>query len=386
MIDNLLVYIIISIIIFILIKFLPTKNQSSKDVVIITIIIVTLFYYINSSQVCLNIEGFTSKLVSAPEEKKNIYNIEELQPTPNKQINNQPTPNSNQVNNNQVVNNYQYETPKIIHKTINNQQGQQEKRNNNVLYMINEQNNQDDIFYKFNYMMDNHDSTISALSEIDNNKGDKQQEIKQKEQCLKGYDWQPSSKLTKQQQEFFNEKLYFSSDDIINVMQVVRESKYNNEALKNLQARIKTNKKLEKLIRLIELDENLVKNNYCNNPEVISFLIKVMMNEDLQNVNIDNDMDYSQYSTNQLQKLGEYDESFSNHWKNDYILLNTDKWKPREYQTNYKCKAEKECPVCPSLTSGYPVNVRDFSEARKILPPDNINIKFIREKLNGGLS
>jgi hypothetical protein len=61
----------------------------------------------------------------------------------------------------------------------------------------------------------------------------------------------------------------------------VRESKYNNEALKNLQARIKTNKKLEKLIRLIELDENLVKNNYCNNPEVISFLIKVMMNEDL---------------------------------------------------------------------------------------------------------
>jgi hypothetical protein len=40
--------------------------------------------------------------------------------------------------------------------------------------MINEQNNQDDIFYKFNYMMDNHDSTISALSEIDNNKGDKQ--------------------------------------------------------------------------------------------------------------------------------------------------------------------------------------------------------------------
>jgi hypothetical protein len=61
----------------------------------------------------------------------------------------------------------------------------------------------------------------------------------------------------------------------------VRESKYNNEALKNLQARIKTNKKLEKLIRLIELDEILVKNNYCNNPEVISFLIKVMMNEDL---------------------------------------------------------------------------------------------------------
>jgi len=52
----------------------------------------------------------------------------------------------------------------------------------------------------------------------------------------------------------------------------------------------------------------------------------------------------------------------------------------------YKCKVEKQCPVCPSLTKGYPVRVKEFDLARKILPPDVINEEYIREKLLTGLA
>ena len=103
----------------------------------------------------------------------------------------------------------------------------------------------------------------------------------------------------------------------------------------------------------------------------------------LQNV-MNNDMRYSQLTDSQMQPLGSNDMTMNNTWDNDYVLLNTDKWKVPQ-SSPYKCKQEKECPICPSLTSGYPVNVKDFNNARKVMPPDNINIDYIKDKLNSGL-
>ena len=77
---------------------------------------------------------------------------------------------------------------------------------------------------------------------------------------------------------------------------------------------------------------------------------------------------------------------FTNEWKNDYALLNTDKWRPPINSGIYKCKTEKICPVCPTLTTGYPTLVKDFDIARKILPPDLINVDYINEKLLTGLA
>ena len=96
---------------------------------------------------------------------------------------------------------------------------------------------------------------------------------------------------------------------------------------------------------------------------------------------VDTDMRYSQLTTGQMQKLGTYDKTFSNNWENDYVLLNTDKWRPPSV-LQPRCKTDKECPICPSMTSGYPTNVRDFSSASKILNTDNINVDYINEKLN----
>jgi hypothetical protein len=105
----------------------------------------------------------------------------------------------------------------------------------------------------------------------------------------------------------------------------------------------------------------------------------------IQNM-INNDMKYSMYTPKQHEKLGAYDSTFNNKWDNDYVLLNTDKWMPPITHRMYKCKTEKQCPVCPSLTKGYPVKVKEFDLARKILPPDVINEDYIREKLLTGLA
>lgn len=105
----------------------------------------------------------------------------------------------------------------------------------------------------------------------------------------------------------------------------------------------------------------------------------------IQNM-VDNDMRFTLFSPTQHEKLGTYDASFTNEWKNDYALLNTDKWRPPISHGMYKCKTEKKCPVCPSMTTGYPVKVKEFDLARKILPPDLINTDYINEKLNAGLA
>jgi hypothetical protein len=100
----------------------------------------------------------------------------------------------------------------------------------------------------------------------------------------------------------------------------------------------------------------------------------------------DNDMKYSMYRHKDHEMLGTNDPTFTNKWNNDYVLLNTDKWRPTINHNMYKCKQEVKCQVCPSMTSGYPVKLKEFDMARKILPPDNINVDYINEKLLTGLS
>ena len=101
---------------------------------------------------------------------------------------------------------------------------------------------------------------------------------------------------------------------------------------------------------------------------------------------IESDMRYTMYSPEQNMKLGTNSDNLNNQWKNDYVILNTDRWAPPINHKMYKCKVENPCPVCPSLTTGYPVKLKEFDASRKILPPDNINVNYINEKLLSGLS
>jgi hypothetical protein len=79
-----------------------------------------------------------------------------------------------------------------------------------------------------------------------------------------------------------------------------------------------------------------------------------------------------------LQPLGMNGTGFTNEWDHDYILLSTDKWAPTMKPAPV-CKVEKECPVCPSLTSGYPISVREFDSSRKIMPPIAANVNAMNQ-------
>lgn len=63
-----------------------------------------------------------------------------------------------------------------------------------------------------------------------------------------------------------------------------------------------------------------------------------------------------------------------------YVLMDPSVWRPR-IEENINRYQEDECPVCPSLTPGYPVNLMEFDKSRYVLPPDNISVDYIK-KLN----
>jgi hypothetical protein len=48
------------------------------------------------------------------------------------------------------------------------------------------------------------------------------------------------------------------------------------------------------------------------------------------------------------------------------------------------CVATKQCPVCPINTSGLATDLKEWHQSRRVMPPDNINTAFIRDKLNSG--
>ena len=205
-------------------------------------------------------------------------------------------------------------------------------------------------------------------------------------------------------------------DDINKYIEIVNIAKYNPLYTKAILNRSKIDNEFNVLIRLIETDKNKVLDLSKNNKlkSVVNEIMeekKTDLNKEFVNNNneeemktkkyidnlfgknkyfdnngfvknvLDTDLKYSQLSIDQMEKLGEYDNTFTNNWQNDYILLNTDKWRP-PINNQYKVKCEKTCPVCPSLTKGYPVNVREFNNSKKILPPDNISVDYIIDKLN----
>lgn len=229
-------------------------------------------------------------------------------------------------------------------------------------------------------------------------------------------------KLIEKQNNNLNEVLTYlhgniNYDNINKYIDLVNIASYNPIYSKAIINRTKIDNEFKILIKLIEVDKDRVlelsksnklkniineivdekkddnnnnqNNNSFNDEEIktkkyLDTLIgknKYFDNNGIVKNVVDTDLKYSNLTLEQMEKLGEYDNTFSNNWQNDYILLNTDKWRP-PVGNQYKCKAEKECPVCPSLTYGYPVNVREFNNVRKILPPDNISIDYIKDKLN----
>ena len=66
-----------------------------------------------------------------------------------------------------------------------------------------------------------------------------------------------------------------------------------------------------------------------------------------------------------------------------YTFLPPSEWYPRP-QNPPICVAEKSCPVCPIMAVGAPVDLKEWHETTRITPGDQVNTKYLREKLNSG--
>ena len=94
---------------------------------------------------------------------------------------------------------------------------------------------------------------------------------------------------------------------------------------------------------------------------------------------INSDMIYNQLDTSMLQSLGSHDNSFSNKWDKGYTYLNTTKWSVPKVSIPQPPNINN---ILSSLTPGYPINVLEFDNSRKVLGPDSINLQYIKDKLN----
>jgi hypothetical protein len=95
-----------------------------------------------------------------------------------------------------------------------------------------------------------------------------------------------------------------------------------------------------------------------------------------------NEMKYTEFDQQMHKPLGEYDNTVTNKFEYGYAYLNTDKWTVPMKRPPVCIPPENPCPICPVMTSGYPINLKEFNSALRITPVDNINIKYIKEVLN----
>lgn len=93
------------------------------------------------------------------------------------------------------------------------------------------------------------------------------------------------------------------------------------------------------------------------------------------------EIDYSKYD--EYHHIPISDTYKPSNFEYGYSFLPPEKWFPTPIHPPV-CVSEKKCPVSPTYTSGAPVDVKEWNDASKILPPDGINTTFVKEVLNAG--
>ena len=91
----------------------------------------------------------------------------------------------------------------------------------------------------------------------------------------------------------------------------------------------------------------------------------------------DNEMQYTDYFIMPItaEDEGSFEEGYS--------ILPPSKWYPVPPHPPV-CVTEKQCPVCPVMTSGAPVDLKEWNDSRRITPGDVINIDYAKDKMNSG--
>lgn len=90
------------------------------------------------------------------------------------------------------------------------------------------------------------------------------------------------------------------------------------------------------------------------------------------------EMPYSDY--NHLPVAAGYK---SKDYEYGYSFIPPEKWYPQPVRPPI-CVTDNRAPVCPSLASGTPIDVKDFNYANRVTGPYKMNTEYIKDKLNSG--
>ena len=396
---KILLYPLFGILIFSIIKVLPNNSLSNFDTILISVITVVLCVCLEktmASNFC-PIPKITPTKCTIPTNPTNSIN----QKNPTNQTNptNLTNPTNEQFELLQKLKKFARKNKTIEHQTQINKASSNSstsiaspntklitKPNDKIPSTTNTKLNStkanpDIISFPFTYEFLK--KTLNEMRLIASGDDKKKREIEETQKRLQ---------MNARSNEYFEMLIQFMQKDLNSVYGYINPKSFNvlNELIMGLKVRRSelTNKhtKLTDMEKLSKTQSREISATMSKYMKSMSGSAKYIdENGFIQNM-INNDMKYSMYTPKQHEKLGANDSTFNNKWDNDYVLLNTDKWRPPIGHHMYKCKVEKECPVCPSLTKGYPVRVKEFDLARKILPPDTINEDYIREKLLTGLA
>lgn len=195
---------------------------------------------------------------------------------------------------------------------------------------------------------------------------------------------------------FMDQFANFSNVDINNVQNIPRvltnETYSNVKPVEQPKIELSAKEKVENIkvveeLKNIEIKKNNKLEEEKNNKftlEEVQKLLNAVRNEKSNTVKENFGSMYNgappkkynddeKFTDQSLVPLGQNGNGFTNEWDHDYLLLNTDKWAPA-LKPPPVCKTEQKCPVCPSLTSGYPLMLRDFDSSRRVTAPINADI------------
>lgn len=99
-------------------------------------------------------------------------------------------------------------------------------------------------------------------------------------------------------------------------------------------------------------------------------------------LNEEDEMKYSQLPPEMHKPLGKM-QVFDTTGKPGYSFVDPKDWYPPTYRPPI-CVSNNRCPTQPVSTGKAYAELLEFDDARRVMPPDNINVKYVSEKLNAG--
>ncbi len=164
------------------------------------------------------------------------------------------------------------------------------------------------------------------------------------------------------------------NSNIINIQEPIQEIKPES----NIQEPSQTNNNNVTISDNINTLDNTNKHDYKSDVRLASANDKQREGCRWKDGELINDLPYTDY--NHLPMADEYNNQ---DYEYGYSFMPPSKWYPTPPFPPV-CVTNRPSDVSPLLTTGSPVDVKEWNTSLRITPPDNINIDYIKDKLNSG--